>query len=128
MIDTNKVGARDVNYAVEKKNKKGFGAQKVDFSDSPLFFPKKFEKLFLLIYFLVLPYLAGLLFLFLYISNANTETFLAINADSSIYLIWTMGYEIISIPILLYVIYKALTHSLESKGKAKSNSHMSGGY
>jgi hypothetical protein len=65
------------------KSKKSFTQQEVDLTSTPLFFPEGFEKVFLAIYVIVLPYIAGLLFLFFYIADAKTELFLSLNDDSS---------------------------------------------
>ena len=41
-----------------------FSKQEVDLQKTPLFFPEGFEMIFLAIYFVILPYIAGILFLF----------------------------------------------------------------
>ena len=101
------------------KNKEdSFSKQKVTFDDTPLFFPAGFEKLFLLIYFITLPYIAGLLFLFFYVANGKSELFLSLNDDSSFFLTWAVGYEIIAGLIMLWIIKRAISFSY---GTHKSN-------
>ena len=92
-----------------------FAEQKVELSDTPLLFPEGFEKLFLAIYFISLPYIAGLLFQFFYISNAKTEIFLSLNEKSSFILTWAIGYEIIAAMILLYIVKMAISFANEGR-------------
>ncbi len=94
------------------KNKEdSFAKQKVTFDDTPLFFPEGFEKIFLAIYFITLPYIAGLLFLFFYVADGKKELFLALNDDSSFFLTWAIGYEIIAGLIILWIIKRAISFS-----------------
>ena len=94
------------------KNKEdSFAKQKVTFDDTPLFFPEGFEKIFLAIYFITLPYVAGLLFLFFYVADGKKELFLALNDDSSFFLTWAIGYEIIAGLIILWIIKRAISFS-----------------
>ena len=101
-----------------KNTEDSFSKQKVTFDDTPLFFPAGFEKLFLLIYFITLPYIAGLLFLFFYVANGKSELFLSLNDDSSFILTWAVGYEIIAGLIMLWIIKRAISFSY---GAHKSN-------
>lgn len=87
---------------------KKFSKQEVDLAQTLLFFPEGFEKIFLAIYFVTLPYIAGLLFLFFYVAEGKPELFLSLNKESSFILTWAIGYEIIAGLILLWVIKMAL--------------------
>ena len=74
-----------IHSAKEKpiRNKNStFTQQDVELSEIPLFFPEGFEKIFLFIYIISLPYIMGLLFLFFYIAEADVERFLSINDKS----------------------------------------------
>jgi len=105
-----------------KSNK--FSQQDVDLAETPLFFPEGFEKLFLGIYFISLPYIAGLIFQFFYISNGKVELFLSLNEQSSFLLTWTIGYEIIATIILLFIIKMAISFASEnSRGKGTYNNN-----
>ena len=87
--------------------------QEVELQQTPLlFFPPGKEMLFLGIYFVTIPYIVGLLFLFFYISSMHVSVFQAIGMDTSIFLIWIVGYEIIATFILLYIIKNAVMYSL----------------
>jgi len=71
-----------------KKEPETFSQKNVELTDTPLFFPPGFEKIFLVMYFILLPYITGLLFLFFYVAEAKTELFLSLNDDSSFILTW----------------------------------------
>lgn len=96
------------------KKSKSFTQQEVDLSEAPLFLPEGFEKIFLIVYFLLLPYIVGLLFLFFYVANGKTEPFLFLSEKSSFILIWAIGYEIIAGLTILYIIKKAISFSAKS--------------
>jgi len=99
------------------KSKKSFAQQDVDLTSTPLFFPESFEKVFLAIYFIVLPYIAGLLFLFFYVADAKTELFLSLNDNSSFILTWAIGYEVLAILAILFIIKSAISFSIKNKDK-----------
>ena len=90
------------------KSPKKFTQKEVDLAETPLFFPEGYEKIFLTIYFVTLPYIAGLLFLFFYVSEGSPELFLSLSEESSFLLTWTIGYEIIAALILLWIVKMAL--------------------
>ena len=79
----------DTNQTVQihrtqvKKFKSGnkFTQKEVDLAETPLFFPEGFEKIFLAIYFVTLPYIAGLLFLFFYVAEGDIDLFLSLNEE-----------------------------------------------
>ncbi|MDM5271862.1 hypothetical protein PGH07_06705 [Sulfurovum sp. zt1-1] len=103
------------------KSENSFGKQEVSYEDAPLFFPPGFEKIFLLIYFVSLPYITGLLFLFIYISESDYESFLLLVQESSFIMTWAIGYEILAVLILLYIVKMAIKFSIENKPGAKKN-------
>jgi hypothetical protein len=92
-----------------------FSQQEVDLSETPLFFPEGYEKLFIAIYFVSLPYIAGLLFQFFYIADGRKELFLSLNEQSSFILTWAIGYEIIATIILLFIIKMAISFANDSR-------------
>jgi len=94
-----------------------FSQQDVDLAETPLFFPEGYEKIFIAIYFISLPYIAGLLFQFFYIADAKVELFLSLNEQSSFILTWAIGYEILATLILLYIIKMAISFANESRSK-----------
>lgn len=112
---------RGVSYAPREariRNKEdSFAKQEVTFENTPLFFPEGFEKLFLLIYFITLPYIAGLLFLFFYVANGKKSLFLSLNDNSSFILTWAIGYEVIAVLIILWIVKSAISFSMNSGRK-----------
>ena len=96
------------------RNNKKFSQQEVTFDDTPLFFPDGLEKLFLLIYFITLPYLAGLAFLFFYVGDGDTSLFGSLSSDASYLLTWIIGYEILAVLTLLWILKKAIVFTMES--------------
>ncbi len=96
-----------------------FSQQDVDFTDTPLYFAEGFEKVFLAIYFVSLPYVAGLLFLFFWVADGEYEVFLSLNQESSFILTWAIGYEIIAGLMLLFIIKSAISFSTENATKGK---------
>ena len=92
-----------------------FSQKEVELSETPLFFPEGFEKIFLVIYIISLPYLIGLIFLFFVVAESNVERFLVINQDSAFFLTWAIGYEILAALIILWVIKMAIGFANESR-------------
>jgi len=94
--------------------KEGVDLQKTPF----LFFPPGKEMLFLAIYFAVLPYITGLIFLFFYISEGKASIFKAIGVQSNFFLVWTIGYEILATLVVVWIIATALRISIRNSKKA----------
>ncbi|WP_295418232.1 hypothetical protein [Sulfurovum sp.] len=114
MLDPQKISTENINYTIEKKQSKSakkFTEKEVTFDDAPLFFPEGFEKIFLVIYFISLPYIAGLLFLFFYVAEGKKELFLSLNEESSFILTWAIGYEILATLAILYIVKSAISFS-----------------
>jgi len=103
------------------KKSPSFTQQEVDLTETPLFFPPGLEKVFLGVYFVLLPYIAGLLFLFVYVAEWKTELFLSLNDESSFILTWAIGYEIIATLVLLYIIKSAISFSMENSRNGRNN-------
>ena len=97
-------------------------------------FPSGLEKLFLGLYFIIVPFLSGLAFIFFYISDSKTGILAEISkADGSFFLTWIVGYELDAGLFLLYFFYSLIaSFSSSSKGKKKNgprkghNNRMSG--
>lgn len=117
----------DTNQTVQihrtqvKKFKSGnkFTQKEVDLAETPLFFPEGFEKIFLAIYFVTLPYIAGLLFLFFYVAEGDIDLFLSLNEEQAFMLTWAIGYEIIAALILLWIVKMSITFTRDNR---RSNS------
>ncbi len=96
-----------------------FSQKEVELSETPLYFAEGFEKVFLAIYFISLPYIAGLLFLFFYVSEGEYEIFLSLNQESSFILTWAIGYEILAVLTLLYIIKSAIAFTTKNASKGR---------
>ena len=104
---------------IKSSGSKKFSQQKIELSDTPLYFAEGFEKLFIAFYFIALPYIAGVLFLFFYVANGEVKLFLSLDQGSSFFLTWTIGYEILAGAVLLYIMKSAISFSREISRKGK---------
>lgn len=95
------------------KKRTSFGSQKVDFKDY-LFIPEQWEFAAYTFYVVCVPYLTGALFLFLFIANANWESFQLLNLNA-FPIVWLIGYEIVSICILIWIMILYLTYEPEDE-------------
>lgn len=102
-----------------KSTNSSFAQKEVTYEDTPLFFPPGYEKIFLLIYFVSLPYITGLLFLFLYVAKSQYKVFLSLNQEASFIMTWAIGYEILAALTLMYIIKMAISFSAKSRSGSK---------
>lgn len=103
------------------KSSNSFAQQEVKYEDTPLFFPPGLEKLFLLIYFISLPYIAGLLFLYVYVAKSDYKVFLSLSQESSFIMTWAIGYEILAALTLMYIVKMAISFSAKNRQGSKKN-------
>ncbi|MEN8147636.1 MAG: hypothetical protein ABFR02_08450 [Campylobacterota bacterium] len=66
--------------------------------------PEGYEAFMFGIYFLTIPYLAGLAFLYLFVAQASFSHFLNFKI-SSFFVIWMIGYEVVAVIILAMIAY-----------------------
>lgn len=66
--------------------------------------PEGYEAFMFAIYFATIPYLVGLVFLYLFIAKASFTHFLNVKL-SSFFVIWAIGYEIIAVTSLALIAY-----------------------
>ena len=81
-----------------------FIQQKIEFGKSHTFFPPGYEYIFLAIYFAMLPYITGILFLFFYVAQLNFTLFSSINEKSSYLFTWAIGYEVLAALFFIFII------------------------
>ena len=91
-----------------------FGAKKVDFTDY-LIVPEGYEGIAYTFYFITIPYVVGLVFLYFYVAKGVHENFALLELTSFL-IIWGIGYEITGAIILILVFFSFLKH-LKSPGK-----------
>ena len=102
-----------------RKTITNFSEQKVELGQAPLFFPPGYEYIFLAIYFLTLPYLVGLLFVFFYIAHANFELFSSINEKSSYLFSWAIGYEVLAAIFFIFIIKLFIDSARAERSRSK---------
>ena len=73
------------------------------------FVPEGYEGIVMAIYIAIIPYLAGLAFLFLFVARADFEHFLVFNIASYM-IIWAIGYEVCAVLILFIIFLMWLKH------------------
>ncbi|MCD6212007.1 MAG: hypothetical protein J7J02_03400 [Sulfurovum sp.] len=131
MQNGHQFGSNEIQYSPRSKRLKSskdnvkFLQQEVNLKSTPLYFPEGFEKIFLAMYFILLPFITGLLFLFFFNSMGKYEVFLSLNQDYFFILTWAIGYEILAILILLYIIKSAFSFSEKKGRKGKNKRHIS---
>jgi hypothetical protein len=96
-----------------------FAKQKVSLNNSPLLFPNGLENVFAGLYFIFLPYLTGIVFLFIFISKGSIDIFQSLNTESSFFFSWCIGYECLAGIVLLWILKSAVFFSLEKKNANK---------
>lgn len=106
----------------KKKNDEnvGFMNQNVNLVDSILF-PEGYENLMLAVYFIAVPYIAGLLFIFFYIGKGDTTIFLSLNDENSFLITWAIGYEVVAAIILLWIAKLGLASFFRMNAYNKKN-------
>ncbi len=100
----------------EELKNANFMNQKVDLVNSILF-PDGYENIMIAVYFILIPYINGLLFLFLYVANGNYTAFFSFNKENSFMLTWVIGYELTAALILLWITKLGITSMLNSSNK-----------
>ena len=91
--------------------------KEIRLQETPLFFPAGFEKIFLAVYFVSLPYILGLIFLFFYIAEGDFDIFVAVNKDSPFLMTWAIGYEMLALMIILWIIKSTIAFTRNNSRK-----------
>ncbi len=126
MLDNHQLNSSAMQYSPREKRIKSSGSggefsqQDIVLADSPIYFAEGFEKIFLTLYIISLPYITGLLFLFFYVAEGKAELFLSLNEDSSFIFTWSIGYEILAALTLLFIIKNAISFSRENARNGRS--------
>lgn len=95
-------------YPSRKKKEETFFSQVVNISDY-IYMPKGFEIPMFIIYFLSIPYSAGLIFIYFFIADREISNFIAL--DIFIFLpVWAIGYEVVAGVLMALIIYSAFTY------------------
>ncbi len=97
--------------ASEKKRhkhirEKDFASKDVDLSDY-LIIPRGYEGISYTLYFLFIPYIMGLIFLFFYVAKGAYSNFSLLDLTSFL-IIWGIGYEVTGALILIAIFFSYL--------------------
>jgi len=116
---TNVEDVRDYQERMKNSRKKkhkaaSFGEQEVDLNKY-LISPAGLEGLMYSIYFLLIPYAVGALFLFFFIAHVSFDKFLQLDL-ASLFIVWAIGYELIAF-MLLFIIFLSYLSYLKKASK-----------
>jgi len=98
-----------------RNKKENFGSQNIDMNQY-IISPQGFEGVMLSLYFLFIPYVTGLLFLFVFIAHVTFEKFFLLDF-SSIFIVWMIGYEVLAVLILTLIFFSYFKYLLNSASK-----------
>jgi hypothetical protein len=101
-----------------RKQNKTFGSQDVDVKDF-IISPEGWEGIMFTFYFLSIPYITGIIFLFLFIARADLENFLIFDL-TAFFVVWAIGYEIVASLILIIIFISYIKYMSKDK-PIKSN-------
>lgn len=87
---------------------KDFASRKVNFSKY-LIVPTGYEGIVYTLYFILIPYIAGITFLFFYVAKAAYSNFVLLDL-SSVLIVWAIGYEITGAIILFFIFISFIKH------------------
>ena len=96
----------------KKKKSISFTKKEVNFNDH-LYVPEGLEPIVYTMYFVLLPYLVGSIFLFFTIAGADFSNFKLLNI-SAFFIVWAIGYEIVATLILISILVMFLKHDGDS--------------
>ena len=99
----------------KKKHVTSFGEQDVDLNRY-LISPAGLEGLMYTIYFLLIPYASGALFLFFFIAHVSFDKFLQLDL-ASLFIVWAIGYELIAVVLLFMIFLSYLSYLRKSSKK-----------
>lgn len=105
------------NLTARKKQEEAYFDKKYSVGDLVLV-PEGYEVYAVGLYAFVIPYLAGLFFLFLFVADSSFEYFIEFNLGS-FFVIWAIGYEVVA-ALLLSVIFGGWIRYLFKRGEAEN--------
>ena len=98
---------------VRSKKNKDFGSKNVDFTKY-LIVPSGYESIAYTFYFLAIPYIVGLVFLYFYVAKGVHENFALLDLTSFL-IIWAIGYEMTGATILVFIFISFIKHLKNSE-------------
>ena len=91
----------------EEKKAKGFFSRKIDLNHY-IDLPESIQNLMLFIFFIAIPYIFGLMFIFFVLAQASLQSYKSLELNS-FPLTWTIGYECLAFLLLLFIMKSAVT-------------------
>ena len=98
---------------MKRNHQETFGSQEVDLRKF-IVAPEGYENIMFAGYFVAIPYVAGILFLYLFVAGGHVENFMVLEI-SKFFIVWAIGYEVVAATLLLIIFYSFLNF----KGKKK---------
>lgn len=92
----------------QSKKPKSFGSQKVDFSNYLLVL-EGYEAVFYPIYFVLIPYITGVIILFFLVAGASIDNFKLIEFNN-FFVVWLIGYEVVATMMLVGILVAFLKY------------------
>jgi hypothetical protein len=109
VTDERKAAAR--NRKKKRASSTDFGSQKVEFKDY-IYIPEEWEGLAYAVYFVLVPYIMGAVFLFLIVAHGSYENFKLLNLNA-FPIVWLIGYEIVAVCLLVWILILYLNYEPE---------------
>jgi len=92
----------------KKKRNRSFTSKEVDVKDI-VWAPEGYEGAFVFLYIITIPYIAGAIFLFFAVAQADYDSFMKLNT-SAFFIVWAIGYEIVATISLIWIFLLFLKH------------------
>lgn len=99
---------QSANIQARREKEEDFLSQSVDYRDF-LFVPEGYGGVMITLYLLIIPYITGLTFLYLFVARASYEYFLTFTL-TSVAVIWAIGYEVCAVLLLVGIFLAWLKH------------------
>ena len=113
LLDKRKVNSSRKDKNNKKKRHLSFGSQEIDFKNF-LYIPENWKAAFYLLYGVGVPYIAGAVFLFLFVAGGSYENFKLLNTNAFL-IIWFIGYEVVAVFSLIWILILYLQYDSEEE-------------
>ena len=97
---------------IKKKKSISFAKKEVNLKDY-LYVPDGLEPILYTVYFVLIPYITGAIFLFFTIAGADFSNFKLLNT-AAFFIVWAIGYEIVATLLLISILVMYLKHDEDS--------------
>ena len=97
----------------KKSRASSFASKEVDLSQY-IFAPQGYEGIFYTLHVIIVPYIVGLLFLFVTIAKVNVDNFMLLDLNR-FFVVWAIGYEITASLLLLFIFVLFLKYDADEE-------------